>query len=108
MAHDEDGDHSCAGIYTVAGNDTRARAHTHTHTHTWRLGIYTIAGNESKEFPKDIFRLSNIRVVTLEKCQLEQVACARVCACVRVCTCLRFGFGLRLLKVTRDAEVFRV
>ena len=39
----------------------------------WCAGIYNITGKETKEFPKDCLKLSNLRVLTLEKCQLEQV-----------------------------------
>lgn len=38
-----------------------------------KTGIYNITGKETKEFPKDCLKLSNLRVLTLEKCQLEQV-----------------------------------
>mmetsp|Transcript_20517 Transcript_20517/g.30114 ORF Transcript_20517/g.30114 Transcript_20517/m.30114 type:complete len:307 (+) Transcript_20517:112-1032(+) len=38
-----------------------------------KTGIYNITGKESKEFPKDCLKVSNLRVLTLDKCQLLKV-----------------------------------
>ena len=47
-------------------------------------GIYTIAGKESREFPKDCLKVANLRVLSLDQCDLQEVhMCKAVCGRIR-------------------------
>ena len=47
-------------------------------------GIYTIAGKESREFPKDCLKVANLRVLSLDQCDLQEVhMCKALCSRIR-------------------------
>ena len=52
----------------------------------------TMPGKESKEFPKDCLKVNNLRVLTLDKVQLEKVPpeIAQVAATLQVCRVSEF------------------
>ena len=64
-----------AEIYTITGEGSiKARIAM--------AGIYTIAGKESREFPKDCLKVANLRVLSLDQCDLQEVHLCKA-QCVR-------------------------